>query len=140
MAGNSTAAGVRERGMFGLSLEHLSVLLIAALFILGPERLPETARWLARTIHKIRSFATGAQDQLRAELGPELQQLRKPLQEMQALRTFDPKTALGRYLLDDAFTEPHSAAATNTAPAGPVATARSPLKPGERPPVDPDAT
>lgn len=126
--------------MFGLSLEHLLVLLVAALFILGPERLPETARWLARTIHKIRGFAAGAQDQLRAELGPELQQLRKPLQELQALRTFDPKTALRGYLLDDVFTELPSGAVTNTAPATQATTIRLPLKPGERPPVDPDAT
>ncbi|MET7998101.1 twin-arginine translocase TatA/TatE family subunit [Amycolatopsis sp. NPDC005232] len=126
--------------MVGLSLDHLLVLLGAALFILGPERLPETARWLARTIHTIRGFAAGAQDQLRAELGPEFQQLRKPLQELQTLRTFDPKTALGRYLLDEAFTGPPSTAATATSPRDPVTTARTPLKPGERPPVDPDAT
>jgi hypothetical protein len=34
---------------FGLSVEHLLILLPAALFILGPERLPELARWLAHT-------------------------------------------------------------------------------------------
>ena len=126
--------------MFGLSLEHLLLLLVAALFILGPERLPESARWLAQTVRKIRGFAAGAQDQLTSELGPEFQQLRKPLQDLQALRTFDPKTALGRYLLDDAFTNPPAAAT-----AGPAATplprpCRTPLAPGERSPIDPDAT
>ncbi|WP_442875876.1 Sec-independent protein translocase protein TatB [Amycolatopsis sp. NBC_01488] len=80
--------------MFGLSLEHLLILLIAALFILGPERLPESTRWLAQNVRKIRSFASGAQEQLRSELGPELRELRKPLQDLQSLRTFNPKTAL----------------------------------------------
>jgi sec-independent protein translocase protein TatB len=130
--------------VFGLSVEHLLILLFAALFILGPERLPESTRWLAHTVRKARDFATGAQEQIRAELGPEFQELRKPLQDLQALRQFDPKTALSRYLLDDTTATPgeltgasigngHSPAVTGTAPA-------APLQPGERPPIDPDAT
>jgi sec-independent protein translocase protein TatB len=123
--------------VFGLSVEHLLILLLAGLFILGPERLPESARWLAHTVRKARAFATGAQEQIRAELGPEFQELRKPLQDLQALGQFDPKTSLSRYLLDDTTAAPvgngHSPAATGTAPG-------APLPPGERPPVDPDAT
>lgn len=87
--------------MFGFSLDHLLVLLVAGLFILGPERLPESARWLAQTVQRVRGFASGAQEQLRAELGPEFQELRKPLQDLQALREFNPRTAVTRYLLDD---------------------------------------
>ncbi|WP_072482288.1 Sec-independent protein translocase protein TatB [Amycolatopsis australiensis] len=107
--------------MFGLSIEHLLILLVVGLFVLGPERLPESARWLAQTLHKVRSFAAGAQEQLKSELGPEFEQLRKPLQDLQAIRGFDPQRTLRRYLLD----EP---------------TATTPLRPGERPPIDPDAT
>ncbi|MDT8915247.1 Sec-independent protein translocase TatB [Amycolatopsis sp. PS_44_ISF1] len=118
--------------MFGLSLDHLLVLLVAGLFVLGPERLPESARWLAQAVHKVRGFASGAQAQLRSELGPEFQELRKPLQELQSLREFSPRTVVSRYLLDDDAPE-RPAAAT------PVAEAR-PLSPGERAPVDPDAT
>lgn len=106
--------------MFGLSVEHLFILGVAALFILGPERLPEAAQWLAQTVRKAREFATGAREQVRAELGPELGELRKPLEDLRALREFDPKAALGRYLSDA------------DAPAGPVRSGRSP--------IDPDAT
>ncbi|MEV5721729.1 Sec-independent protein translocase TatB [Amycolatopsis mediterranei] len=74
--------------------------MVAALFILGPERLPETTRWLARSVRKIRGFASGAQEQLRSELGRAFQDLRKPLQDLLALRTFNPKTAFTHYLLD----------------------------------------
>lgn len=125
--------------MFGLSLEHLVILLGAGLFILGPERLPESARWLAQAIRKARGFAAGAQEQLKSELGPEFQQLRKPLQDLQALRSFDPKTSLRRYLLEDAFAEPPAPAANGTPAAAPPPAA-APLRPGERPPIDPDAT
>ncbi|MEV5721854.1 twin-arginine translocase TatA/TatE family subunit [Amycolatopsis mediterranei] len=117
--------------MFGLSVEHLLILLVAGLFILGPERLPESARWLAQTVRKIRAFAAGAQQQLEAELGPEFTQLRKPLQDLQTLRALDPKAVVGRYLLDDTFGEP---------PPPSAAAAPARLQPGERPPVDPDAT
>ena len=126
--------------MFGLSLEHLLILLVAALFIVGPERLPESARWLAHTQRKIRALATGAQEQLKSELGSELQQLRKPLQDLQALRTFDPKTTLRRYLLDDAVTGPPAAGTVTALAPAPVSTTRTPLAPGQRPPIDPDAT
>ncbi|MFJ9782733.1 Sec-independent protein translocase TatB [Amycolatopsis sp. NPDC101161] len=113
--------------MFGLSLEHLVILLAAALFILGPERLPGAVSQAARAVRRAREFATGAQQQLEAELGPEFQQLRKPLQDLQSLREFDPRTALRRHLIDD---DPP------TAPAIPSAG----LRPGERPPIDSDAT
>lgn len=129
--------------MFGLSLEHLLILLVAGLFILGPERLPEGARWLAQTVRKFRGLAAGAQEQIKAELGPEFRQLRKPLQDLQALRSFDPKARLTRYLLDDAFPEPPTPTRTTTDahPTPPVTPAgEAPLRPGERPPIDPDAT
>ena len=120
--------------MFGFSLEHLLILLIAALFIVGPERLPEATQWLAKSIRKIRGFASGAQEHLRSELGPEFQELRKPLQELQTLRTVNPKSALTRYLLESPATPGPPA---STTPATPAIT---PLRAGERPPVDPDAT
>ncbi|MFC3454822.1 twin-arginine translocase TatA/TatE family subunit [Amycolatopsis speibonae] len=122
--------------MFGLSLEHLLVLLVAGLFVIGPERLPESARWLARTLAKAREFAAGAQDQLRTELGTEYQELRKPLQDLRALRSLDPKTAVSRYLLDDASTGTPANRTGTLPPRVPDA----PLNAGERAPFDPDAT
>ena len=74
--------------------------------------------------------ASGAQARWETELGPEFRQLRKPLQDLQALRRFDPSTALRSYLLDDAAPAPANSAQTKA-----VA-----LRPGERPPTDPDAT
>ncbi|EOD69435.1 Sec-independent protein translocase subunit TatB, partial [Amycolatopsis vancoresmycina] len=86
--------------MFGLSLEHLATLLVAALFVLGPERLPGAVRGVSRAARRAREFAAGAQERLEAELGPEFEQVRKPLQDLRALREFDPRAALRRHLLD----------------------------------------
>ncbi|MEC3980953.1 twin-arginine translocase TatA/TatE family subunit [Amycolatopsis sp. H20-H5] len=130
--------------MFGLSLEHLLILLVAGLFILGPERLPESAQWLAQTMRRVRDYASGAQEQLRAELGPEFQDLRKPLRDLQALREFNPRTVVNRYLLDDTLTTERTMTATpaggGQVSASTATAAVRPLEPGERAPVDPDAT
>jgi len=54
---------------------EILVLVVAGLFILGPERLPSAAAWLGQTIRQVRQYATGAREQLRNELGPEFDEL-----------------------------------------------------------------
>lgn len=134
---------------------ELLVLLLAGLFILGPERLPEAAAWLARTIKQVRDFATGARDQLRSELGPDFEEFRKPMEELReplaqlrGLRNYDPRRAVTRALFDDdssmkpnGFAPPPSGG--NSAGSSPMHPAAEPprrLAAGERPPIDPDAT
>jgi sec-independent protein translocase protein TatB len=132
---------------------EILVIIIAGLFILGPERLPEAASWLAKSVKKVRDFATGAREQLREEMGPEFEQLRKPLEDLRGLRNFDPKRVVTQHLFDgDAdplglkgITNGNSIPATNgtngsSYPVGQTQSAPEPLKPGERPPIDPDAT
>lgn len=134
---------------------EILVLIIAGLFILGPERLPEAASWLAKSVKKVRDFATGAKEQLREEMGPEFDQLRKPLEDLRGLRNFDPKRVVTQHLFDgDADPlgikgitnggSPTVGTGTNgtNGSNGYLATpsAPEPLKPGERPPIDPDAT
>ncbi|RSM82932.1 Sec-independent protein translocase TatB [Amycolatopsis sp. WAC 01375] len=135
---------------------EILIIVVAGLFILGPERLPEAAAWMAKSVRKVRDFATGAKTQLREEMGPEFDQLRKPLEDLRGLRNFDPKRVVTQHLFDG-DTDPlglnnvngtnGAANGTNGAngaakPNGYPATASQPepLKPGERPPVDPDAT
>jgi sec-independent protein translocase protein TatB len=128
---------------------EIFVLVVAGLFILGPERLPSAAAWMGRTMRQVREYATGARDQLRRELGPEFEELRKPLEDLRGLRDFNPRTAVRRTLFDDDPVPPvkpngyplnGTQGGLNTSqetaePASPAA-----LSPGERPPIDPDAT
>jgi len=128
---------------------EILVLIIAGLFILGPERLPEAASWLAKSVRKVREFANGAREQLREEMGPEFDQLRKPLEDLRGLRNFDPKRVVTQHLFDG-DSDPLGLNAVNGTngsngspkPNGYPATTSQPepLKPGERPPIDPDAT
>ncbi|MDQ3402362.1 MAG: Sec-independent protein translocase protein TatB [Actinomycetota bacterium] len=118
---------------------EILVLGIAGLFILGPERLPSAMAWVGSTIRKVRDYATGARDQLKNELGPEFDELRKPLQELQQLRNLDPKQLVANHLFNenDTTTKPNGFASQPALPLQP-----EPQKsiPGDKPPFDPDAT
>jgi sec-independent protein translocase protein TatB len=135
---------------------EILVLVVAALFILGPERLPGAAAWLGRNVRKMREFAAGAREQLREEMGPEFDELRKPLEDLRGLRNLDPKRLVTQHLFDgDA--DPlglgglEAPSGTNGSdrmkPNGFVENApqvkprlQQQLHPRERPPIDPDAT
>lgn len=95
--------------MFGLSAEHLLVLLVAALFIIGPERLPGALTTVRKAVVKGKNALGAMQQQITDEVGPEFEQLRKPLQELNQLRGMDPRTALTRFVLDPAPAEQTSA-------------------------------
>jgi sec-independent protein translocase protein TatB len=119
---------------------EMLLLVVAGLFILGPERLPSAAAWLGRTIRRLRDYATGARDQLSRDLGPEFDELRKPLEDLRGLRDLSPRTAVRRALLDpdDPPAKPNGFPADGAPTAVPPPPPR--LNPGERPPIDPDAT
>jgi sec-independent protein translocase protein TatB len=138
---------------------ELLVLALVGLFVLGPERLPAAAAWVANTVRTVRDYATGARDQLRSELGPEFEDLRKPLEDLRSVRDLNPRRAVRQHLFTDppvdgtwsGSTAP-GAPAASPAPAVPPAAAgiSAPsttrreadraLGPGEIAPLDPDAT
>jgi sec-independent protein translocase protein TatB len=121
---------------------EILIIVVAGLFILGPERLPSAAAWLGRNVRKVREYATGAREQLRNEMGDDFEDLRKPLQDLQQLRNFDPRRAVTRHLFDDVDsgnggTKPNGYAPPPSTPAPAPQEAK---KPGEKAPFDPDAT
>lgn len=79
---------------------EMLVLVIAGLVILGPERLPGAIRWTSNAVRQARDYVTGATSQLRQDLGPEFDNLREPLAELQKLRGMTPRAAITKHLLD----------------------------------------
>lgn len=79
---------------------EMLVLVIAGLVILGPERLPGAIRWTSGALRQARDYISGATSQLREDLGPEFDDLREPLSELQRLRGMTPRAALTKHLLD----------------------------------------
>ena len=81
--------------MFNIGPLELVVLAIVGVIVIGPDKLPNLARDAARMIRSLREIATGAQQQLRDELGPEFADV--------DLRNLNPKTALQRAVLGEDF-------------------------------------
>jgi sec-independent protein translocase protein TatB len=83
-----------------LSWEHILVLVVVGLVILGPERLPGAIRWTSTALRQARDYLSGVTNQLREDIGPEFDDLRAPLSELQKLRGMTPRAALTKHLLD----------------------------------------
>ena len=114
--------------------------MVAGLVILGRERLPGAIRWTSSALRQARDYISGATSQLREDLGPEFDDLREPLGELQKLRGMTPRAALTKHLLDGddsiftgKFDQP------DNKPAQPAAAAPTPQQPEATPP-QPQAT
>lgn len=134
---------------------EMLLLVVVGLVILGPERLPGAIRWTSNALRQARDYVSGATSQLREDLGPEFDDLRQPLSDLQKLRGMTPRAALTKHLLDgddswltEAFQspgvagpatpgseKPHSAPPSVAQPK-----AVEPLPPGTPAPFDADAT
>ena len=79
---------------------EMLVLVVVGLVILGPERLPGAIRWTATAMRQARDYLSGVTNQLREDIGPEFDDLREPLSELQKLRGMTPRAALTKHLLD----------------------------------------
>jgi sec-independent protein translocase protein TatB len=106
---------------------EIAVLLVLALFVFGPERLPTLAAEAGRGLRKVRTYVKGMTDDLKTELGPELGEV--------DLASLNPRTFVAKHLLadDDDDDEPPR-------PAPPSQRTSAPLGAGEPAPWDPDAT
>ena len=57
--------------MFGINGQELLIILVVALVVIGPERLPRYAETLGRLVREGRKMALGLREQVREEIGPE---------------------------------------------------------------------
>ncbi|MFW3385365.1 UNVERIFIED_CONTAM: Sec-independent protein translocase TatB [Kocuria sp. CPCC 205274] len=119
--------------MFGINGGEMIVLVLLALFLIGPERLPEYAQKLKEFVKATKRYATGATDGLKESLGPELADV-----DWRKLdpRQYDPRTIVRQALLEDDAPAASSASIPDRR-AEPVL-AR--LAPGERAPFDGEST
>lgn len=69
------------------------LLLVLAIILFGPEKLPDLARKAARVIRSVRTMASSAQETLSKELGPGFEDI--------DIRDLNPRTFVQKHLLDD---------------------------------------
>ncbi|CAN5418062.1 hypothetical protein BH24ACT9_BH24ACT9_16640 [soil metagenome] len=130
-----------------VGLSEIMVLLLGALFIFGPDRLPSLARDAAGALKRLRHTVTGARGQIHEQLGPDFDHLKDV-----DLRSLNPKTFIRKHLLEDEPSPPirrrsgrsGSSASNNrmAAPAEPAAAAAVATAATLRiePPFDAEAT
>jgi sec-independent protein translocase protein TatB len=119
--------------MIEISFAKVIVLVIIASLVLGPTKLPEYAAKLGRVIRELRRMASGAQEQIRKELGPEFENI--------DWRKMDPRQYDPRRIIREALTEEETtpAAPPKTQPAR-QASAALRLAAGQRAPFDDEST
>ncbi|MFD7322501.1 sec-independent translocase [Streptomyces sp. NPDC059875] len=147
-----------------LGILELVTLVVLAVLIFGPDKLPKVIQDVSRFIRKIREFSESAKQDIRTELGPEFKDfefedlnpktfLRKQLdgnedfKELKELRSsFDLKKEMNEVADAVNGREPEPSASTSSVPAAvngsPDLLKKKQDKPdaGERPPYDSDAT
>jgi len=84
--------------VFGVNGWEIVLLALIAVFVLGPDRLPEYAAKLAHGIRRLRVMAEGAKDQLKDQLGPEYEDIN--------WRQYDPRQYDPRRIVKEALLDP----------------------------------
>ena len=105
---------------------EIVVLLVLALFVFGPERLPGMAAEAGRSLRTLRGYVKGMTDDLKTELGPELGDV--------DLASLHPRTFVQKHLFSDEDDD------LDPAVGRPRSRAGAPLPAGEPAPWDPETT
>ncbi|MDO5503149.1 MAG: Sec-independent protein translocase TatB [Actinomycetia bacterium] len=84
--------------MLGINGGEFLLLILIAIIVLGPQRMPEYAAKLARGVRQVRLMAEGAKGQLKEQLGPDFEDI--------DWRQYDPRQYDPRRIVREALVEP----------------------------------
>lgn len=84
--------------IFGINGGELIVLIVLALLLLGPEKIPEYLRTLREWVHKARRLAEGAKEQFKEETGTDFDEV--------DWQKYDPRQYDPRRVIREALSEP----------------------------------
>ncbi len=79
--------------MFGLGWAEILALIVIALLVFGPDKLPGVASQAGRTLRQLRQMANNARTDLEANLGPEFKNFDP--------NDLNPRNFVRKHLLDD---------------------------------------
>ena len=85
-------------GVLGISGPEFLVIVLVAVIVVGPQRLPEYARKLTQAVRRLRVFLDDAKEQIAEEVGPELADLN--LSDLNP-RNYDPRKIVRDALGED---------------------------------------
>ncbi|TFI43318.1 Sec-independent protein translocase TatB, partial [Micrococcus endophyticus] len=90
--------------MFGINGSELVILVVLAIVILGPDKLPEYTRMLTEWLRTLRDKAEGAKTQFKEETGTDFDEV--------DWRKYDPRQYDPRRIIRDALREPVGGSST----------------------------
>lgn len=79
--------------MFDVGIAEMMVLFVLAIFVFGPDKLPDVARQAGRLLRQGRQMLASARSQITDELGPDIGNM--------DLRDLNPRALVKKHLLDD---------------------------------------
>jgi sec-independent protein translocase protein TatB len=136
--------------VFNFSGSEMVFLLLLALIILGPEKLPEAVRKFGQTYGEFKKVATGFQSEIKSALDEPMREMKATADEFKKAATFDVVSDVAE--VKDALLEPFADTQRTTAappPTPPPAPAAPPAPPqfsepvftgsGDAPPLVPHA-
>mgnify|MGYP001190336089 CR=1 FL=1 len=103
--------------------EELLLLIIIAVIVIGPERLPAYAEQLGQLVRNLKKMATGATERVKEELGEEAEDL--DLSQFDP-RKYDPRRIVREALADDVLPPSRPVRPARTTGSRPVSSVRSP--------------
>jgi sec-independent protein translocase protein TatB len=84
--------------MFDINGWEFVILVVAALLVIGPDRMPEYSAKLAKLVRQVRGMADTAKVQLREQMGPDFDDVDWKSYDP---RQYDPRRIVREALLDD---------------------------------------
>ncbi|WP_423181900.1 twin-arginine translocase TatA/TatE family subunit [Arthrobacter sp. NyZ413] len=84
--------------MLGINGPEFLILLIIGVIVIGPSRLPEYTRKLANLVKELRRMASGARDQIREEVGIDIDEVDWKKYDP---RQYDPRRIIREALLEE---------------------------------------
>ena len=84
--------------MFDINGWEFVIVVVLALLVIGPERLPEYSAKLAKMVKQVRGLADAAKVQLREQMGPEFDDVDWKQYDP---RQYDPRRIVREALMDD---------------------------------------
>ncbi len=128
--------------MFNLQGSEIIVILLVALVVLGPEKLPDAVRRASRTYHELKKMGTGFQSELKAALDEPMREMRETADLVRDAA--DPRKLTEQQSRPAGESQPVPPSADTEAPVGPVEPADDETVMGEMweddPALDPGST
>ena len=88
--------------MFDINGWELVVVVVVALLVIGPERMPEYSAKLAKMVKQLKGMAEAAKVQLREQMGPDFDDVDWKQYDP---RQYDPRRIVREALMDDGSAE-----------------------------------